>query len=45
MEMTLHKVFLFGIIFLILFTGLGWAILSLIYTWVKLKLEEIKEGV
>ena len=26
-----------------LFTGLGFAILSLIYTWLRLKLEEITE--
>jgi Trk-type K+ transport system membrane component len=28
---------------LFLFSGLGFAILSLIYTWLKLKLEEITE--
>ena len=39
------KIIGFGFIFLILFTGLGWAILSLIYTWLRLKITEIKEGV
>ena len=40
-----NKLIIFGIIFFVFFTGLGWAILSLIYTWLKIKLNEIKEGV
>jgi|10_taG_2_1085330.scaffolds.fasta_scaffold52921_5 Na+-translocating ferredoxin:NAD+ oxidoreductase RnfG subunit len=43
--MDIYKVIIFGIVFFILFTGLGTAILNLIYTWTKLKIEEIKEGV
>ena len=43
--MDLTKVIIFGIVFIIFFTGLGGAIFSLIYTWLKLKIEEIKEGV
>ena len=43
--MDLNKIIIFGIIFFIFFTGLGWSILSLIYLWLKLKFQEIKEGV
>ena len=43
--MEINNVIIFGIIFFIVFTGVGWAILNLIYTWLKIKLNEIKEGV
>jgi len=43
--MEINNIIIFGFIFFIFFTGLGWAILSLIYTWLKLKISEIKEGV
>ena len=43
--MESYFIILFGIIFLTFFTGLGWSILSLIYTWLKIKLNEMKEGV
>ena len=43
--MDLYKIMIFGIIFLMIISGLGFAIISLLYTWIRLKLEEIKEGV
>ena len=43
--MELYHIILAAAVFLVFFTGLGWSILSLIYLWLKLKIQELKEGV
>ena len=43
--MDIYYIIGFAAVFLVFFTGLGWSILSLIYIWLKLKFEELKEGV
>ena len=43
--MELYHIAFFGIMFFVFFTGLGWAILSLMYTWLRIKIIEIKDKV